>query len=62
MIRDKNNNIIKKTVFSGIKRNSLTWDDVLNLLNNEKHTQIIKSRFYRKMSNLSRERIIKIIV
>lgn len=51
--KDKSNNTLEKSVFAGIKRNSLTFDEVKSVFNGGVLVKFIPVRFYRTFNNLS---------
>jgi DNA polymerase type B, organellar and viral len=50
---DKNNNLITKSVFAGIQRDSLTFDDIIQLSRGSTLTRDIPLRFYKSLKKLS---------
>jgi hypothetical protein len=50
---DKNGNLITKSVFSGITRDSLTFEEIIKLSKGESITKNIPLRFYKSLKNLS---------
>jgi hypothetical protein len=50
---DKNNNLITKSVFAGIQRDSLTFDEIVKLSNGSSLTKYIPLRFYKSLKNLN---------
>ena len=50
---NESNQLITKSVFSGIKRDSLTFDEIVKLSHGEKITKVIPLRFYRSMQDMS---------
>jgi hypothetical protein len=45
--------IIEKSVFAGVERNTLSFSDIKNLANGGKITRNIDNRFIKSLSNLS---------
>jgi hypothetical protein len=50
---DKQGNLITKTVFAGIPRDSLTFDEIIKLSKGETLVKEIPLRFYKSLKNLS---------
>jgi hypothetical protein len=50
---DRNNNLISKSVFAGIQRDSLTFDEIIKLGNGETFVKEVPLRFYKSLINLS---------
>jgi hypothetical protein len=50
---DTNNNLIVRSVFSGIERDSLTFDEIIQLSQGKTLTKEIPNRFYKSLKNLS---------
>ena len=50
---DDNDQIIEKSVFAGIERNSLTLLDIKNIIKGDIITKHIENRFYKRLDNLS---------
>ena len=50
---DNNNNIVTKTVFAGITRDSLTYDNIKHLLSGGEITIKNKDRFIRTLSKFT---------
>jgi hypothetical protein len=50
---DKNNNLVTKSTFAGIEKNSLTFDEIIKLSKGEKLVKEIPLRFYKSFQNLS---------
>jgi hypothetical protein len=48
-----NNQIIEKSTFAGVPKNSLTFNEVINLFNGESIIKIIPIRFFKSFINLS---------
>ena len=48
----ENDKLITKTVFSGVERDVLTFDEIIKLHNGETLTQKIKPRFYKSFSKM----------
>jgi hypothetical protein len=50
---DKNNNLVTKSTFAGIEKNSLTFDEIIKLSKGEKLVKEIPTRFYKSFQTLS---------
>jgi hypothetical protein len=50
---DKDNNLITKSTFAGIEKNSLTFDEIIKLSKGDKIVKNIPVRFYKSFQNLS---------
>ena len=50
---DKEGNRIEKSVWAGVKRNSLSFKDIVSLFNGESITRTISNRFYKSITDLS---------
>jgi hypothetical protein len=50
---DKNNNLVTKSTFAGIEKNSLTFDEIIKLSKGEKLVKEIPVRFYKSFQTLS---------
>lgn len=50
---DDNNQIIEKSVFAGVPRDSLSFDDIIKLVKGEKLTRVIPIRFFKSLKHLS---------
>nr|YP_010130263.1 DNA polymerase [Clavaria fumosa]QPZ51165.1 DNA polymerase [Clavaria fumosa] len=50
---DNNNNKIEKSVFAGVKRDSLSLSEIIDLFNGKSIIKIINTRFYIYLNNLS---------
>jgi len=50
---DDNNQLLEKSVFAGIERDSLTLLDIRNILKGDVITKHINNRFYKRLDNLS---------
>jgi len=50
---DKNQNLVTKSTFAGIEKNSLTFDEIIKLSKGEKLVKEIPLRFYKSFQNLS---------
>ena len=50
---DKNKNLVTKSTFAGIEKNSLTFDEIIKLSKGEKLVKEIPLRFYKSFQNLS---------
>lgn len=50
---DKNGNLITKSVFAGIERDSLTFSEIVKLSHGESLTKEIPLRFYKSLKNLN---------
>jgi hypothetical protein len=50
---DKNNNLVTKSTFAGIEKNSLTFDEIIKLSRGEKLVKEIPVRFYKSFQTLS---------
>jgi hypothetical protein len=48
-----NNEIIEKSVFAGVTRNSLTFDEIKEIHNNKTITKTITNRFYKSLTTLN---------
>ena len=48
--KDNSNNV--KTVFSGVSRDSLTWEDIVNLASGHLVTKSIYNQFYKSLSKM----------
>jgi hypothetical protein len=61
---DDNNEIIEKSVFAGVTRNSLTFDEIKQIHNNNTITKTITNRFYKSLTtlNISIKNDIKLII
>lgn len=51
--KDKSGNKIEKSVFAGIKRNSLTFNEIKSIFNGSILIKEIPSRFYKSFNNLN---------
>lgn len=49
---DKDNNLITKSVFAGIERDSLSYEEILDLSKGKKLTKTVENRFYKSFNNL----------
>lgn len=50
---DKDNNRIEKSTFAGVTKNSLSWEEVLKLLNGVTITKYIPARFFKSFKILN---------
>jgi hypothetical protein len=50
---DTNNNLVTKSTFAGIEKNSLTFDEIIKLSKGEQLVKEIPSRFYKSFQSLS---------
>lgn len=53
LVIDKSRNSIVTTVFAGVKRNSLTWRDIINLSKGDSVNVINDARFYKSLNTLN---------
>jgi hypothetical protein len=50
---DKNNNLVTKSTFAGIEKNSLTFDEIIKLSKGDKLVKEIPTRFFKSFKTLS---------
>ena len=50
---DDNNQIIEKSIFAGVPKNNITFNDIIKLANDNKLTKLIPIRFFKSLKILS---------
>jgi hypothetical protein len=50
---DKNNQVIERSTFAGVPRNSVSFDEIIQLSKGEKLVRDIPTRFFKSLKNLS---------